>query len=104
MCFDMALTISKQTENLLISFEEKTKNNDVKLELAKYKNTYMIFFFVAYDNKLKVHHKLTPLQIRKRPQTSTVSLLDEEQKCNAKTQKEYEASLEQDNKDVSEKK
>ena len=63
----MALTISKQTENLLISFEEKTKNNDVKLELVKYKNTYMIFFFVAYDNKLKVHHELTPLQIRKRP-------------------------------------
>ena len=104
--FDMTLTVSKQTRELVVSFEEKAKDSEVKVELAKHKNTYMKFFFVTYDNILIKHHGLTQKQIMKRSRKSSVSLLDEEEICNTQaksTQKGAEASLELD-KEVSEEK
>ena len=101
--FDVALTVSKQTEDLLISFEEKARNNDVKLELEKRKKSYMKLLFVYYDNKIKVQQELVALEKRYKEKIHTLKapLHEEEQRYNAEResiQQEKETFLQEDKK------
>ena len=95
--FDVVLTVSKQTADFLINFEEKSKRNDIKTELETNKTTYMKLFFVFFDNRQKAQEALEK-QIKQKTATLK-SLQDEEQKFMAEREnirKQSKASLEDD--------
>ena len=102
--FDIILTVSKQTEDFLISFEEKSKKNDIKIELATNRTTYMKLFFVFYDSQQKAQES-SKKQIKQK--TPSLKSLHDKQKFMTErknVRKQSEASLEDDNKAYFEKK
>ena len=93
---DIALAASKQTEDLLISCEERARKNDAKHELEKRKQSSMTLLRVLYDEKIKIQHKATEIrkQFEEQKENYEALLHDEIQKHNAKTeqlQKQFEA-------------
>ena len=99
--FDTVLTVSKKTKDLLTSFEEKARINDVKHDLESRKKNYLNILIVSYDNKKKVQEESIEMEKHYKERTLTLkrSLVYEEQRYNLereKKQKEYEESLEED--------